>query len=297
MSFCNLSITKKVHDELGQNIIDLSIIKMAVKNILVTGGNSGIGFALCKLLVRDHNCHVYLGSRSLQKGKMAVDTIKKEVADKVDRIELIQIDVCDKSSCLKASEFLASQGVKLYALVNNAGVGQGDPNLIMDTNFYGPKMVTEALVDFIDPANGRIVNVSSGVASMWLQLQNDATKKLFSNSNVTFEELDRAVKANIDAQNFPIVGNGYGLSKAALNCLTLIQAREHPNLLVTSLSPGFIDTPMTKGYGAKLTPEQGCVSSIKCLFGDVKSGCYYGSDGLRGPLTMYREPGMPEYEG
>ena len=29
----------------------------------------------------------------------------------------------------------------------------------------------------------------------------------------------------------------------------------------------------------------------------VTSGHYYGSDGLRSPLTMTRDPGMPEYEG
>ena len=54
---------------------------------------------------------------------------------------------------------------------------------------------------------------------------------------------------------------------------------------------------MTAGFGAKLTPDQGTVSCIKCLFGDVHSGCYYGSDGLRSPLTCTRDPGMPEYEG
>ena len=91
--------------------------------------------------------------------------------------------------------------------------------------------------------------------------------------------------------------NAYGLSKAALCTLTLIQARIYPNLIVTSLNPGFIDTPMTKGYGAKLNPEQGCVSSIKCLFGPVTSGYYYGSDGLRSPLAVSRDPGTPEYQG
>ena len=70
-----------------------------------------------------------------------------------------------------------------------------------------------------------------------------------------------------------------------------------PNLKCVSLSPGFIDTALTKGFGAKLTAEEGTVSSIKCLFGDVVSGYYYGSDGLRGPLTMTRDPGMPEYGG
>jgi len=269
---------------------------MAAKHILVTGGNSGIGFALCKLLIKDHDCYVYLGSRSLERGQAALDTIKKEVADKADKIELVQIDVGDDDSCKKAAEALKTKGVKLFALVNNAGIMKAEADVVMNTNYYGPKRVTEALIDLIDTTEGRIVNVSSGAASMWLKLQDDATKKLFSNPEVTFEELDKAVKEHVAAKNFRM-GNGYGLSKAALNGLTLIQAKAHPNLLITCLSPGFIDTPMTKGFGAKLTPEEGCVSSFKCLFGDVKSGYYYGSDGLRGPFTMTRDPGMPEYEG
>ena len=54
---------------------------------------------------------------------------------------------------------------------------------------------------------------------------------------------------------------------------------------------------MPQGFGASLTPEQGCVSLIKCLFEDVTSGWYYGSDGLRSPLTVTRDPGTPEYQG
>ena len=47
------------------------------KRIVVTGGNSGIGFALCKQLVNEHGCYVYLGSRSLERGTDAVNKIKK----------------------------------------------------------------------------------------------------------------------------------------------------------------------------------------------------------------------------
>ena len=87
------------------------------------------------------------------------------------------------------------------------------------------------------------------------------------------------------------------LDIAKLSHVYIFQASSHPTLKVTSLSPGFIATNMTAGYGAKLSPEEGCVSSIKCLFGEVTSGWYYGSDGLRSPLTVTRDPGTPEYQG
>ena len=188
------------------NIPYKSIFKMAAKEILVTCGNSGIGFALCKLLIRDHNCHVYLGSRSLEKGKLAVETIRQEVSSKAERIEVVQIDVGNDDSCKKASKSLANLGVKLFALVNNAWVMQtSDTNLVINTNYYGSKRVTKAMVDLIDP-KGRIFYVSSDAATMWLKLQDDRTKRLLSNPEATFEELDKAVKENVNAKNFQIVG-------------------------------------------------------------------------------------------
>ena len=185
-----------------------------------------------------------------------------------------------------------AKGVNLYALVNNAGVMRAEADVVLNTNFKGPKRVTDAFIELIDKSEGRIVNVSSGAASMWLRHQDSATKEFFTNPDITFEDLDTAIYKNLGSEKFV-----YGLSKAGLNALTLIQAKSYPNLKITSLSPGFIDTPMTKGFGAKLTPEQGCVSSFKCLFKPVTSGFYYGSDGLRSPYTVTRDPGIPEYEG
>ena len=46
-----------------------------VRHVLVTGGNAGIGLALCQRLVVESGCHVYLGARSAEKGKAAVAEI------------------------------------------------------------------------------------------------------------------------------------------------------------------------------------------------------------------------------
>ena len=181
-------------------------------------------------------------------------------------------------------------------MVNNAGVGLGSKasvEQLINTNLFGPKRVTEAFVSNLDPKVGRVVNVSSGVAAMWLRDKSDTMKKMFTDANTTWDELKGVVMKLAPTSS----RGGYGISKAALNCLTLQHAKKYPNLTVTSLTPGFINTRMTKGFGAKLTPEQGTVSMIKCLFGKVTSSHYYGSDGLRSPLTVCRDPGMPEYGG
>jgi len=267
-----------------------------------TGGNAGIGKALCKLLAAEKGCLVYMGSRSLEKGRAAVQEIVAEAPSVAGKVEVVQIDVTDDATISAAAAELKSKGVQLFALVNNAGVGLAQPGnwnveKILNTNLFGPKRVTEGLVDLITPG-GRIVNVSSGGASGWLRTQSPAVKAIFSNPALTWNELaegmDKAVATGAAQQG---MGNGYGFSKACLTALTLVQAQMYPSLTVTSLSPGFIDTAMTAGFGARLTPEQGTVSSMKCLFGDVTSGFYYGSDGLRSPLTCTRDPGTPEYQG
>lgn len=266
--------------------------------IFVTGGNAGIGLALCRQLAVDHGCKVFMGTRSLERGADGLGTIRNAFPDlPKEAIELVQIDVCDDASIGAAAEALVAKGVTLYALVNNAGVGLNTKpsggSSLLQTNFYGPKRVSEAFYPLIDPVCGRIVNVSSGAASMWLRGGTAAQKVLFTSADSTWEQLEAAVVKALPTAS----GSGYGLSKAGLCAYTLQQAKAWPNLVCTSLSPGFINTKMTAGFGARLTPEQGTVSLLKCLFGEVTSGWYYGSDGLRSPLTVTRDPGTPEYTG
>lgn len=269
------------------------------KSILVTGGNTGIGFALCRQLVADHSCKVYMGARNAERGQKAVEEIKAKHPDKAENIELVLMDVSADVSVEEAAADMKNKNVSLYAIVNNAGVGlktgSGNEDELLATNFYGPKRVTDAFAGMVIEDGGRIVNVSSGAASMYLREKSLSVKKLFTNTETTWDELVAEVEEKKSGGG---AGLGiYGLSKAALNLLTIQQSLIYPQFKCASLSPGFIETNMTAGWGAKLTPEQGTVSYIKCLFGDVISGCYYGSDGLRSPLTMTRDPGTPEYEG
>lgn len=272
---------------------------MAKKTVLVTGGNTGIGFALCKLLATEHDCDVLLGSRSEAKGAAAVAEI--QALKPSGRVQLLVIDVADDASVAAAAAEVTAKGLTLFAIVNNAGVGLQtgiETQGLLNINYKGPIRVSEAFKPLVDARTGRIVNMSSGVASMWLRNQDAATKALYSNPDLTQEALDADVAKQVAADNADGPGgSGYGLSKAALTAYTLIQAKQWPNLVCCSVTPGFINTNMTKGFGAKLTPEQGCRSSLKCLFEDVTSGFYYGSDGLRSPLTCTRDPGTPEYGG
>ena len=79
---------------------------------------------------------------------------------------MLSLDVTDDTSIAAAAASIQSKGVSLYALVNNVGVGLAQPGApsapldILNTNLYGVKRVTEAMVPLIDAMQGRIVNVS-----------------------------------------------------------------------------------------------------------------------------------------
>ena len=99
--------------------------KRTMRRIVVSGGNSGIGKALCTQLAAEDDCYVYLGSRSVEKGEAALAEIVKTTPAAAGKIEVVQLDVCDKASITAAAAAVqASLGdEKLYGLVNNAGGG------------------------------------------------------------------------------------------------------------------------------------------------------------------------------
>jgi NAD(P)-dependent dehydrogenase (short-subunit alcohol dehydrogenase family) len=95
-----------------------------MQKILVTGGNAGIGFALCKQLVIERNCCVFLGSRNADRGAEAVSTIMSMIPEGcTGSIDLLILDVGSDTSVGAAVESLEEKlgGEQLYAIVNNAG--------------------------------------------------------------------------------------------------------------------------------------------------------------------------------
>ena len=128
------------------------------------------------------------------------------------------------------------------------------------------------------------------------------------------EEEKNAALEKIGLHDSGLVGSSYGVSKAALNAYTVELARNQPNLLINSCTPGFIETDPTRPMAEKAgkTPEEmgmkktenGTVAAVFLMMNDLpaeiagyESGRYYGSDGVWSPLHKYRAPGDPPYDG
>ena len=264
---------------------------------------------------------VILGSRDLERGRKAVDSLCEDQPDRASRLELLQLDVSSTQSVTHARDAVidrhGSEPAPLYGLVNNAGIGLGceDMERILEVNLYGAKRMCDAFVPLIQ-ASGRIVNIASASGPNFVSQCSPQRQAFFRDGSIQWDELEGFTREVLAAQNNSqdpgTLGlgqnNGYGFSKACLNLYSLLLARENPQLCVNACTPGYIETDLTRPQAEKrgLTPADmgmkqpvaGTVAVLFLLFGQPHgSGHYYGSDARRSPLDRYRAPGDPEYKG
>lgn len=293
------------------------------KRILITGANKGIGLATVRAVLEARDdTEVLLGSRSLQRGEAALDSLIGDEPDWSGRVEVLQIDVADDASVAAAAQVVASKygsdPAPLFALVNNAGIGLGSVEMetVLNVNTRGPHRVCEAFLPLIDESVGRIVNISSASGPNFVARCSQEKKEMFISPEITWEEIEKLMEEALAIEagdgDFGAAGLGdgsaYGLSKACLNAYTIALAREYPNLTINACTPGFIETDLTRPYaqaqgvapeemGMK-SPREGTKAALHLLFGEPGgSGWYFGSDGQRSPLDRYRSPGDPPYRG
>lgn len=96
-----------------------------MKHILVTGGNKGIGKAICERLLSEwDDTHVILTARSAERGKEAVEDIVKTLQCSADRIDFLEMDVASDESVKAACDAFEKtmNATVLEGIINNAGV-------------------------------------------------------------------------------------------------------------------------------------------------------------------------------
>ncbi len=136
-----------------------------MRRILVTGANKGIGAAIAERILEEaDDTFVFLGCRDVERGREAAERISSGDADRSDRIKVIELDVARDASVMDAARKVrdASNGEKLYGVVNNAGIGLGDEDLdtVFNVNTRGIMRVCEAFLALLADG-GRVVNITS----------------------------------------------------------------------------------------------------------------------------------------
>ncbi|MFJ6654784.1 SDR family NAD(P)-dependent oxidoreductase [Streptomyces sp. NPDC091377] len=187
------------------------------RTALVTGGNRGIGLETCRQLVAAGH-DVVLGARDAARGREAARRLKSDGG----RVRVEELDVTSRDSVTACAARLADAGVDVDVLVNNAGVYPTDSFFsldeatmreALDVHLMGAFHTGQAFVPaMVRRGWGRVVNVSSGLGAL--------------------------------TDNVPSPP-AYGVSKAALNALTLVMsAAAGPRVKVNAVCPGWVRTDM-----------------------------------------------------
>ncbi len=211
---------------------------------VVTGGNRGLGYFVCRDLAR-LGLAVVMGSRDETRGEAAAAELRAEGLD----VRAHRLDVTSDSDILLLEESLRAEFGRLDVLVNNAGIKLelGDPSDVLsfayyksafevdvdtirrtlETNLYGAYRMAQVMAPMMrDGGYGRIVNVSSG----WGQF----------------------------AAMYPRGGHpAYRASKAVLNVHTVIFHNElkDTNVLVNAIDPGWMRTDMGGPHADRSTVD------------------------------------------
>lgn len=137
---------------------------------LITGGASGIGFLMGKLLLEQGAGRLIIWDVSDQALTRAVTELTRHG----HRVDGFQVDVTHLAQVRSALQAIRDRGIRIDLLVNNAGVIVGKafvdhlPEEIQRTiavNTLAPmQLVRELLPSMLERASGHIVNISSAAA-------------------------------------------------------------------------------------------------------------------------------------
>lgn len=201
---------------------------------LVTGGSSGIGLAIARLL-RDEGYDLTLAARKRDRLQAAAAELQAHA---------VQADVSREEDCARLVESHRDAHGSLDVLVNSAGLGIAGTvadtatkhfDLQLGVNLRGTFLVTREALPLLRERRGLVVNLASIAGTV------------------------------------PTPGlAAYGAAKAAVIALTRTLVREEASsgVRATALCPGFVDTPMaawTGIAGEEMIQPEDCAELVRAL--------------------------------
>ncbi len=193
------------------------------KNIVITGGSTGIGFATAIALKNRGASNIFISARSL-------DSLKKAKEEIGDIAHIFQGDVSTKSGIEGFKSFIAEKKIEIDVLFANAGIAQN--------NNFG----TTSEEEFNDTFDINVKGVFFTVQSL-LPLLKDGASVI----------LNASIVANKGMANLSL----YNASKAAVRSFARSFANDLKGrkIRVNALSPGVTLTPIMKN-GLKMDDAQ-----------------------------------------
>ena len=206
-----------------------------MRSALITGGSSGIGLAIGRML-REEGFELTLASRTKEKIEAAASEIGAHA---------VAADVCKEEDCIRVVAEHKDRFGGLDLLVNSAGIGIGGTveslqtkhiDLQLGINLRGLLLVTREAIPLLKDSKGWVINLAS------------------------------------IAGTTPTPGlTVYGATKAAVIALTrsMNAELEGDGVRAIALCPGFVDTPMAQWSGLagdEMIQPEDCAEVVRmCL--------------------------------
>lgn len=262
------------------------------RQVLITGGNAGIGKATAEELAR-RGANVAITVREAEKGRKTAADIK--AATGVE-IEVGLLDLSSLDSVRRFADWFVDRHPHLHILINNAGLMTGKRRETPDgfewtlgVNHFGPFLLTNLLTDLlVGSAPARVINVSSqnhqtarnGLDFTDLQMTSGySSSKAYAASklaNILFTvELDRRLRDS-------------GVIARAL----------HPGVVATSFGKG-AESSRRIGWGMTLIkpmlrkPSQGAATSVllaSAPASEIQGGLYWSDEQPKLPTDAALDP-------
>lgn len=143
------------------------------KTIIITGGNSGIGFtsALYALYLK---MNVIIACRNEKRGLEAIKKLKEEFPN--SHIRLLLLDMSEEKSIINFVNNVKNQKIDIDVFYHNAGVyrlpyqTKENKELIASTNYYGQYMLTSLLNEYLKTLNHDVKMIfTSSIAAKWAE--------------------------------------------------------------------------------------------------------------------------------
>lgn len=255
-----------------QHWINANLQSQKGKTILVTGGNSGIGYYAALALAKA-GADVIIAGRNAKRVDQAVRDIKAESIE--GSVDAGIVDLASLKSVQEYAEQFRTKYSRLDVLINNAGVMMPPEGVTEDgfesqfgINFIGHFALTGRLYDMLKSTPGSRVVTLSSIAHRGAQID--------------FENL--RLEKPYDTRR------EYYQSKLADIIFALELGRrsdaQRDGVVSVACHPGFTKTelqrhldPAILGKMTFMEAWQGALPTLVAATGDVKSGDYFGPDG------------------
>ena len=255
------------------------------KTVVVTGGNSGLGFESAKALAH-RGADVILACRSSERGESARGEILAHVANA--KVHAMTLDLQDLASVASFAAKFSEDFARLDILMNNAGIMNTPYGLTKDgfesqlgTNHLGHFALTGHLLDLLkSTADSRVVTVSSSAHRAGAMKFDNL---LFQNGTgyTPLKAYGRSKLANLLFT--------YELQRQfARHDIGSISTAAHPGASQTNLGRHIEHSLPFRVFNPLLRrvvqgSERGALSQLRAAVGpEVCGGHYYGPDGRFG---------------